>query len=88
MTNFRTIIVPEAVKSIYAEDPSVFAIVQQVQTVAYTQKISLRELAESIEARLLGGHVSPVTAQVGKQQIINPLLKLLSNIPQEGFLAL
>ena len=63
MTNFRTIIVPEAVKSIYAEDPTVFAVVQQVQTVACSQKISLRELAESIAARLLEGHL---TTQVGK----------------------
>ena len=62
MTNFRTIIVPEAVKSIYAEDPTVFAVVQQVQAVACSQKISLRELAESIEARLMEGHSA---AQVG-----------------------
>jgi len=62
MTNFRTIIVPEAVKSIYAEDPTVFAVVQQVQAVACSQKLSLRELAENIEARLLEGHL---TTQVG-----------------------
>lgn len=63
MTNFRTIIVPEAVKSIYAEDPTVFAVVQQVQAVACAQKISLRELAENIEARLLEGHLA---TQVGE----------------------
>ena len=58
MTNFRTIIVPEAVKSIYAEDPTVFAVVQQVQAVACSQKITLRELAENIEARLLEGQLT------------------------------
>lgn len=58
MTNFRTIIVPEAVKSIYAEDPTVFAVVQQVQAVACSQKLSLIELAENIEARLLEGHLA------------------------------
>lgn len=63
MTNFRTIIVPEAVKSIYAEDPTVFAVVQQVQAVACAQKISLRELAENIEARLLEDHLA---TQVGE----------------------
>ena len=55
MNNFRTIIVPEAVKSIYAEDPTVFAVVQQVEAVACSQKMTLRELAENIEARLLEG---------------------------------
>lgn len=55
MNNFRMIIVPEAVKSIYAEDPTVFAVVQQVQAVACSQKMTLRELAENIEARLLEG---------------------------------
>ena len=64
MTNFRTIIVPEAFKSIYSEDPNVFAVIQQVQTVAHKQKISLRELAENLEARLLEGHASAETAQV------------------------
>ena len=64
MTNFRTIIVPEAFKSIYSEDPNVFAVIQQVQTVAHKQKISLRELVENLEARLLEGHVSAETAQV------------------------
>lgn len=64
MTNFRTIIVPEAFKSIYIEDPSVFTIIQKVQTVAHTQKISLRELAENLETRLLEGHVSNEKAQV------------------------
>ena len=55
MNNFRMIIVPEAVKSIYAEDPTVFAVVQQVEAVACSQKMTLRELAENIEARLLEG---------------------------------
>lgn len=64
MTNFRTIIVPEAFKSIYSEDPNVFAVIQQVQTVAHKQKITLRELAENLEARLLEGHASAETAQV------------------------
>ena len=58
MTNFRTIIVPEAVKSIYAEDPSVFAVVQQLEKVVCSQKISLKELADSIEARLLEKHAA------------------------------
>ena len=56
MTNFRTIIVPEAVKSIYAEDPTVFAVVQQLEKVVCSQKMSLKELADSIEARLLEKH--------------------------------
>lgn len=58
MTNFRTIIVPEAVKSMYAEDPSVLSVVQQVQVVASSQEISLRELTESIEVRLLEGQLT------------------------------
>lgn len=58
MTNFRTIIVPEAVKSIYAEDPTVFAVVQQLEKVVCSQKMSLKELADSIEARLLEKHAA------------------------------
>ena len=56
MTNFRIIIVPEAFKSIYAEDPSVFSVVQQLQAVASSQKMTLRKLVENLEARLLEGH--------------------------------
>lgn len=56
MTNFRMIIVPEAFKSIYAEDPSVFSVVQQLQAVASSQKMTLRKLVENLEARLLEGH--------------------------------
>ena len=58
MTNFRTIIVPEAVKSIYAEDPTVFAVVQQLEKVVCSQKMSLKELADNIEARLLERHAA------------------------------
>ena len=58
MTNFRTIIVPEAVKSIYAEDPTVVAVVQQLEKVVCSQKMSLKELADSIEARLLEKHAA------------------------------
>ena len=66
MTNFRTIIVPEAVKCIYAEDQTVFAVVQQLQTVACSQKMSLRELIESIQAHLLE---MPLTTQVGEHSV-------------------
>ena len=65
MTNFRTIIVPEAVKSIYAEDPSVFSVVQQLHAVTCSQKMTLRELVENLEAHLLEGHG---TVEVGDPQ--------------------
>lgn len=58
MTKFRTIIVPEAIKNIYVEDPSVFSVVQQLESVACSQKMTLQELTEKIEARLAEGNAT------------------------------
>ena len=68
MANFRTIIVPEAIKNIYTEDPTVMTVVQNVQTIISGQKMSLKEIAESIEARFLEG----VTAEEVSRVFSNP----------------
>lgn len=89
MTNFRTIIVPEAVKSIYAEDPSVFSVVQQLHAVTCSQKMTLRELVENLEAHLLEGRGTVeehVTEEVDAaiQELIVQFEKLLQTNKTAG----
>ena len=52
MSNFRTIIVPEAVKSIHAEDTTVLSMMDKLVQMATTKKLTLKQIINAIDAHL------------------------------------
>ncbi|EDO48437.1 predicted protein [Nematostella vectensis] len=82
MTNFRSIIVPEAIKGLLLEEPSVLQMVENLQNLVSREDVKL--LGEALDSELKGKGVSIIQDGFGFDESVSQLQQQFDSILQNG----